>query len=104
MDAKALMDAMASEAAKDLVSQLLVVDPRSRMSAEDVLHRVQRCQGHCDPQYAGYGAKGSEEGGLVAKKRNFKQEITTKVYTFKGICYLAGFNLATYIGIQNFNR
>ena len=30
------------EAAKDLVSQLLVVDPRSRMSAEDVLHWVQR--------------------------------------------------------------
>ena len=31
-----------SEAAKDLVSQLLVVDPRSRMSAEDVLHGVQQ--------------------------------------------------------------
>ena len=42
MDVMALMDAMASKAAKDLVSQLLVVDPRSRMSAEDVLHRVQR--------------------------------------------------------------
>ena len=49
MDVMALMNAMASEATKDLVSQLLVVDPRSRMSAEDVLHRVQRCQGHCDP-------------------------------------------------------
>ena len=28
------------EAAKDLVSQLLVVDPRSRMSAEDVLRHT----------------------------------------------------------------
>ena len=39
MDAMDLMDAMASEAAMDLVSQLLVVDPRSSMSAEDWLLR-----------------------------------------------------------------
>ena len=33
----------------------------------------------------------------MAKKRNFNQEITTKVITFKGICYLKGFHLATYV-------
>ena len=37
-----------SEAAKDLVSQLSLVDSRSRMSAEDVLHGAQRLRGHCD--------------------------------------------------------
>ena len=42
-------------------------------------------------------ARGSGVEGLVAKKRYFNQEITTIVFTFKGIWYLKGFHLATYI-------
>ena len=47
-------------------------------------------------------ARGSGVEGLVAKKRYFNQEITTKVFTFKGIFFLTDFHLAFYI--QNFKR